>query len=156
GYLVGALSTGVATALALAAAPHAALAHVMVIYLLGAVLVSTRYGVAVSTFTIATSALCFDYFNIPPIFAFAIPNPHSLATLGGLRLTALVVCSLLQRLRHQRTLARESEARTLSLCELSLDLSAVATIAELPSAARPHLARLFGASACVLVRNQGG
>jgi two-component system sensor histidine kinase KdpD len=156
GYLVGALSTGVATALALAAAPYATLAHVMVIYLLGAVLVATRYGVAVSSFTIVTSALCFDYFNIPPIFAFAIPDPHSVATLGGMLLTAVVMCSLLQRLRHQRTLARESEARTLSLCELSLDLSAVGSINELPRAARPHLARLFGATACVLVRKEGG
>ncbi len=156
GYLAGALSAGVATALALAVAPHAALAHVMVIYLLGAVLVATRYGVAVSTFTIVTSALCFDYFNIPPIFAFAVPDPHSAATLGGMLLTAAVMCSLLQRLRYQRTLARASEARTLWLCELSLDLSAVASIEALLRAARPHLVRLFGATACVFVRNEAG
>jgi two-component system sensor histidine kinase KdpD len=61
------------------------------------------------------------------------------------------MCSLLQRLRHQRTLARESEARTLALCELSLDLSAVASVEELPRAARPHLERLFGSKASVLV-----
>jgi two-component system sensor histidine kinase KdpD len=156
GYWAGALSAGIATALAVAVAPHASLAHVMVIYLLGAVLVATRYGVAVSTFTIATSALCFDYFNIPPIFAFAIPDPHSAATLGGMLLTAIVMCSLLQRLRHQRTLARASEARTLSLCELSLDLSAVASIEALLRAAQPHLTHLFGASACVFVRNAAG
>ncbi|HTQ06697.1 MAG TPA: ATP-binding protein [Polyangiaceae bacterium] len=151
GYLVGAFVTAVSTGLALAAAPYAALAHVMVIYLLGAVLVATRYGVGASTFTIAVSALCFDYFNIPPIFAFAIPDPHSVATLVGMLITAIVMCSLLQRLRHQRTLARNSEARTLALCELSLDLSAVATIDELSRAARPHLEHLFGPNAAVLV-----
>src|SRR6476469_348725 len=69
GYFVGALVTAFTTTLAFAVAPHAALAHVMVIYLLGAVLVATRYGAAVSAFTIAASALCFDYFNIPPVFA---------------------------------------------------------------------------------------
>src|SRR6187399_2196213 len=116
GYVAGALVTTTATSLSLVAAPHATLAHVMVIYLLGAVLIATRYGVAVSSFTIATSALCFDYFNIPPIFAFALPDAHSVLTLGGMLVTAVVICSLLQRLRFQRTAARASEARTLDLC----------------------------------------
>lgn len=149
---MGLLVTAFATALALAAAPHATLAHVMVIYLLGAVLVATRYGSAVSGFTIAASALCFDYFNIPPIFAFALPDVHSVLTLGGMLVTAIVVCVLLQRLRHQRTVARASEARTLALCELSLDLSEVSKIEALPHTAERHLTRLFGASTRVLVR----
>ena len=146
------LVTTTATSLSLVAAPHATLAHVMVIYLLGAVLIATRYGVAVSSLTIVSSALCFDYFNIPPIFAFALPDAHSVLTLGGMLLTAVVVCSLIQRLRSQRTLARQSEARTLELCALSLDLSEVGRLEELPRVAERHLARLFGAEPRVLVR----
>jgi two-component system, OmpR family, sensor histidine kinase KdpD len=155
GYWVGALVTAVATGLALLAAPHAALAQVMVIYLLGAVLVSTRYGVAVSSFTIALSALCFDYFSIPPIFAFAMPDTHNVLTLVGMLMTAIVVCSLLHRLRFQRSAARASEARTLELCELSLDLSEVGHIEDLPAAAERHLARLFGNATRVLVFDAG-
>ncbi len=144
GYLVGALVTTCTTTLAFNIAAHAELAHVMLIYLLGAVLVATRYGAAVSGFTIAASALCFDYFNIPPVFAFALPDAHSVFTLGGMLLTAVVICVLLHRLRHQRTAARASEARTLELCELSLDLSEVSRTEELPRVAERHLARLFG------------
>jgi two-component system sensor histidine kinase KdpD len=156
GYLTGALVTTTATSLSLVAAPHATLAHVMVIYLLGAVLVATRYGVAVSSLTIVSSALCFDYFNIPPIFAFALPDAHSVLTLSGMLLTAVVVCSLIQRLRLQRTAARQSEARTLELCALSLDLSEVARIEELPRVAERHLGRLFTAEPRVLVRAPEG
>jgi two-component system sensor histidine kinase KdpD len=154
GYLVGALVTTLTTAVAFAVAPHATLAHVMVIYLLGAVLVATRYGVAVSGFTIAASALCFDYFNIPPIFAFVLPDAHSVLTLLGMLVTTIIVCVLLHRLRYQRTVARASEARTLALCELSLDLSEISEVEQLPRVAERHLARLFGPSTRVLVRER--
>jgi two-component system sensor histidine kinase KdpD len=154
--VVGALVTTLSTAVAFAVAPYATLAHVMVIYLLGAVLVATRYGVAVSSLTIAASALCFDFFNIPPVFAFALPEVSGLLTLGGMLLTAVVVCVLLHRLRRQRTVARTSEERTLALCELSLDLSELTVVEELPRVAERHLAHLFGPSARVLMREPGG
>jgi two-component system sensor histidine kinase KdpD len=112
--------------------------------------------VAASTFTIVSSALCFDYFNIPPVFAFALPDAHSVLTLGGMLSTAVIVCSLLQLLRHQRGAARESEARTLELCSLSLDLSEVSRSEELPRVGERHLARLFGAEARIVMRDAAG
>jgi two-component system sensor histidine kinase KdpD len=156
GYLAGSLVTVTATSLSLVAAPHASLAHLMVIYLLGAVLIATRYGVSASSFTIAASALCFDYFNIPPIFAFALPDTHSVLTLGGMLLTAVVVCSLIQHLRFQRTAARASEARTLELCAMSLDLSEAEHAEEVSRIAERHLVRLYGADARVTVRDSTG
>jgi two-component system sensor histidine kinase KdpD len=152
GYAVGALVTTLATVLALLAAPYATLAHVMVIYLLGAVLVATRYGMAVSSVTVLASALCFDYFNIPPVFAFALPDVDSVLTFCGMLVTAIAVCSLVQRLRYQRTVARASEARTLALCELSLDLSETSRASELPRVAERHLVCLFGPVTRVVVR----
>jgi two-component system sensor histidine kinase KdpD len=154
GYVVGAATSAISAALSLLAAPHASLSHVMVIYLLGAVLVSTRFGIAVSAFTILTSTLCFDYFDIPPQFAFAVPRVHDSFTLGGMLLTAATVCYLILRLRYQRSLARNSEARTLALCELSLDLSQVTLAELLPSTAEAHLVRLFGTPSFVCLRGK--
>ncbi|HWA77271.1 MAG TPA: ATP-binding protein [Polyangiaceae bacterium] len=153
GYLVGGVTSGASAALSLLAAPHASLAHVMIIYLLGAVLISTRFGAAVSSFTVMTSTLCFDYFNIPPQFAFATPSVHDSVTLGGMLLTAILVSFLIQRLRYQRSLARSSEARTLALCELSLDLSQVAHVKHLPATAEAHLVKLFGLPSQVFLRD---
>jgi two-component system sensor histidine kinase KdpD len=144
GFVWGALTNVVTTTVAFKVAPHAQLAHLMIIHLLGAVLISTRYGMAVSTFTALTGALAFDYFCIPPIFGFALPDLHSVVIFAGMMVVALFVCWLNQGLREQRAAARASEARTQALCELSLDLSQEAGQTELRSRAERHLRDLFG------------
>jgi two-component system sensor histidine kinase KdpD len=144
GLVWGALTNIVTTSIAHALLPYAELAHLMIIHLLGAVLISTRYGMAVSTVTAITGALAFDYFCIPPIFAFAMPDPHSVATFAGILAVALLVCWLNQGVRLHSEAASTSEARTQALCELSLDLSHVSSVAELAERAQAHLVKLFG------------
>lgn len=144
GFVWGALTNVITTSIAFGVSQHAQLAHLMIIHLLGAVLISTRYGMAVSTFTATTGALAFDYFCIPPVFAFALPDPHSVLTFAGMLLVALFVCWLNQGVREQREAAHASEARTSALCALSLDLSRVTEPTELASRTDPHLERLFG------------
>jgi len=144
GFVWGALTNIVTTSIAFAVAPHAQLAHLMIIHLLGAVLISTRYGMAVSTFTAVTGALAFDYFCIPPVFAFAMPDPHAVISFAGMMAVALLVCWLNQGVRYQRAAARSSEERTQALCQLSLDLSQVARSDELSVRALRHLRELFG------------
>lgn len=145
GLVWGALTNIVTTSVAHALLPYAQLAHLMIIHLLGAVLISTRYGMGVSTLTAISGALAFDYFCIPPIFAFAMPDPHSVLTFAGILAVALLVCWLNQGMRLQREAANASEARTLAVCELSLDLSHVTSVNELAERARAHLTKLFGA-----------
>jgi two-component system sensor histidine kinase KdpD len=151
GFVWGALTNVVTTTIAFWVAPHAQLAHLMIIHLLGAVLISTRYGMTVSTFTAVTGALAFDYFCIPPVFAFAMPDPGNVLSFGGMLLVALLVCWLNQGLRQQRAAARVSEERTQALCQLSLDLSQVTSADELFVRAQSHLSELFGdqAELCV-------
>jgi len=151
GIIWGALTNVVTTTIAYFVAPHAQLAHLMIIHLVGAVLVSTRYGFGISTFTAVTGALAFDYFCIPPIFAFALPDTHSVVIFAGMLCVALLVCWLNQGLREQRAMARESEARTQTLCELSLSLSQVTTEEELVARAERHLAELFGSRTRIFI-----
>lgn len=151
GFVWGALTNVITTAIAFAVAPYAQLAHLMIIYLLGAVLISTRYGMVVSTFTAITGGLAFDYFCFPPIFQFALPDPHSVINFIGMMMVALLVCYLNQGLRKQRAAARASEARTQVLCELSLDLSRVTERSELVDRAERHVKQLFGEDAQLLM-----
>lgn len=146
GFVWGALTNVVTTSIAFAVAPHAQLAHLMIIHLIGAVLISTRYGMAVSTFTAVTGALAFDYFCIPPVFAFAMPDPRAVLSFAGMLAVALLVCWLNQGVRYQRAAARASEERTQALCQLSLDLSRVTRTEELSIRAERHLRELFGGS----------
>jgi two-component system, OmpR family, sensor histidine kinase KdpD len=151
GFAWGALTNVVTTTIAFWVSPHAQLAHLMIIHLLGAVLISTRYGMAVSTFTAVTGALAFDYFCIPPVFAFAMPDPRAVLSFAGMLLVALLVCWLNQGLRQQRAAARTSEQRTEALCQLSLDLSQVTSPDELFARAQSHLRELFGENTELLV-----
>jgi two-component system sensor histidine kinase KdpD len=150
GFVWGALTNVVTTTISFSVAPYVQLEHLMIIHLLGAVLISTRYGMVISTVTAVTGALAFDYFCIPPIFAFAMPDPHSVLTFAGIMAVALLVCWLNQGVRLQRAAARASEARTQSLCELSLDLSHVSSVAELMTHAERHLIQLFGSQTRLL------
>src|SRR6266545_3471571 len=109
GFFWGALINTVTTTISVLVGPHAQLAHLMILHLLGAVLVSTRFGYTVSLVTIVTSVLAFDYFCIPPIFEFALPDHHSVVTFVGMLVTALTICVLVQSLRRQTKAARESE-----------------------------------------------
>src|SRR3954471_1688623 len=144
GFAWGALTNAVTTTIAFFAAPRADLAHLVIIHLLGAVLISTRYGMAVSTFTAVTGALAFDYFCIPPVFGFAMPDPSNVLSFAGMLLVALLVCWLSQGVRQQRAAARKSEERTEALCQLSLDLSRVTNPDELFRRAQARLRALFG------------
>ena len=155
GFVWGALTNVVTTTIAFSLVPYAELAHLMIIHLLGAVLISTRYGMVVSTLTAVTGALAFDYFCIPPIFAFALPDSHGVITFTGILVVALFVCWLNQGVRLQRAAAHASEARTQSLCELSLDLSQVTSLSELAERAERHLRRLFGNKTRLLPGDHG-
>ena len=144
------------TSISLCLGPHVQLAHLMILHLLGAVLISTRFGPVASTVTAITSVLAFDYFCIPPIFAFALPDRHSVVTFVGMLVTALAISFLIQRLRFQRSAALSSEARTLALCELSLDLSHAARASDLPGKAERHIEELFDARAEVFLCDERG
>ena len=146
GFLWGALTNVVTTSIAFLLMPYAELPQLMIIHLLGAVAISTRYGMAVSTFTAVTGVLAFDYFLVPPVFAFAMPESNVI-TFAGLLLVALLVCWLNQGVRYQRAAARASEQRTQELCQLSLDLSQVTSTEELLTRAQSHLRELFGEEA---------
>ncbi|HET9933321.1 MAG TPA: ATP-binding protein [Polyangiaceae bacterium] len=156
GYVIAAATTGAITLVSYLAMPHADIAHVMILHLLAPVLISTRFGLAVSTFSAVSSVLAFDYFCVPPIFAFAFPDSHSVITLVSMLLGALTLCFSLQRLRHQRTLAREREGQTRALCELSLDLSELRRSPEVAEIAERHLGLLFGSDTRVLLRDANG
>jgi two-component system sensor histidine kinase KdpD len=147
GFVWGALTNVVTTTVAFGISPHAELAHLMIINLLGAVLISTRYGMVVSTFTAVAGVLAFDYFCMPPVFAFALPDVHYVFSFVGMLLVALLVCWLNQGVRCQRAAAHASEQRTQALCQLSLDLSQVTGAEQLLVRAQRHLRGLFGARA---------
>ena len=117
------------------------------IYLLGVLLVSLRFNVKVSIFAAVASILSFDFFFIPPLFAFALSDGKRTLTFLAMIVVAAVVSGLNERLRHQEKLARRTAATRETLYQLNVELAAAGHPRQLAAATTRRLERLFGAPA---------
>ncbi|HYQ42420.1 MAG TPA: DUF4118 domain-containing protein [Polyangiaceae bacterium] len=129
------------------------LADVVMIYLLGIVLVSLRFGYGPSLFAAVLSVLCFDFFFIPPFYTFAIHDLSHIVTFGVMCLVALVISGLTERVRAQADAADRREQRTAALYALSRELGAAKQIRDIADIAARHLLDALGLHAVLFVPN---
>src|SRR3954466_6007260 len=108
-FLAAASSSLIATAVSWSAFGPRQLADTVMLYLLGVVLVSLRFGYGPSLLAAVLSVLCFDFFFIPPIFTFAVHDLSHVVTFGVMFLVALVISGLTQRVRAQKDAADQRE-----------------------------------------------
>jgi two-component system, OmpR family, sensor histidine kinase KdpD len=82
------------------------LADVVMVYLLGTVLVSMRYGYGPSVGAAVMSVLCFNFFFIPPYYTFAVADLRHVVTFAVMFLVAIVISRLTKRVRDEADAAR--------------------------------------------------
>jgi two-component system sensor histidine kinase KdpD len=107
--VLGGLAALASSVISLFGRPYLDQADLIMIHLLAVVMISTRFRVGPSMFTAVVSALAFDYFFIPPLFAFAPPDLKSVVTFTVMLIVAGVISGLNQRLRRRERDAREAE-----------------------------------------------
>jgi two-component system, OmpR family, sensor histidine kinase KdpD len=129
------------------------LADTVMVYLLGVVLVSLRFGYGPSLLAAVLSVLCFDFFFIPPIFTFAVRDLSHVVTFAVMFLVALVISGLTQRVRAQAEASGQREQRTASLYALSRELAATKQVEDIAQIAARHLFDALGLDAALLVPN---
>jgi len=115
------------------------LSELVMINLLPVIVISTQFEFGPSLFAAALSALCFDFFFIPPVFAFASSDLKSIVTLLVMVIVAVVISGLTQRTRRQQRTARARELQIETERMRSSLLSAVSHDLRTP------LATIFGA-----------
>src|SRR5438874_3277212 len=110
GFVVACLATAVCNAMS----ETFEIADLIMVYLLGVVVVSTRFSLYPSIFTAIISVLAFDFFFIPPKYSFAIFDPKHLLTFGVMLFVAITTSGLTDRARRHADEAHraEAEART--------------------------------------------
>ena len=81
------------------------------VYMLGILLVASRFGRWPSLAASVLSVLALDFFFVPPSFSFAVGNLKHLATFAVMLLVGLVIGNLTERIRSQARLARTRENR---------------------------------------------
>jgi two-component system sensor histidine kinase KdpD len=140
-----------ATAISWTAFGPKQLADVVMIYLLGIVLVSLRFGYGPSLLAAVLSVLLFDFFFIPPLYTFAVRDLSHIVTFGVMFLVAVVISGLTQRVRAQAEAAGQREQRTASLYALSRELAATKQVEDIAQIAARHLFDALGMDAALLI-----
>ena len=104
----------VAAVTALSLALHGRLdnLNLVMIYLLGVVLVATRYGRGPSAFAAVASVAVFDFFFVPPHLTFAVADTQYLVTFAVMLVVGLLVSRLAARVREVAEMALQREPRT--------------------------------------------
>jgi two-component system sensor histidine kinase KdpD len=122
-FLAAAVVAGLSTGAAFVLFGRDQLPDVVMTYLLGIIVVSSRYGLAASVFAAFLSVAVFDFVFVPPVLTFAVADFRHVVTFAVMFLVAIVISGLTQRLRNQAAGASLREERTLSLYELGRELA---------------------------------
>ena len=142
GYLVSVGVVALATAIAWAALGRAQLADAVMVYLLGTVLVSLRWGYGPSLLAAVLSVTCFNFFFIPPYYTLAVADLRHVVTFVVMLTVAIVIVTLQKRALATQRATEAEQLRNALLSSVSHDL-------------RTPLAVVTGAASTLLEGNIG-
>jgi len=108
-YVWGVLTVVLTTALSGVVARYLQPSELVMINLLGVVVISTRLEIGPSLLTAALTSLSFDFFFIPPVFAFAPSDLKSGITLAVMTAVAGIISGLGESSRRHRAAARQRD-----------------------------------------------
>jgi two-component system sensor histidine kinase KdpD len=155
-YGAAAAAVAISTAIAWAMFPAFAISNLIMVYLLGVIIVATRYGRGPSLVASLLSVAAFDFFFVPPYFTFAVSDTQYLVTFAVMLMVALVISSLAVRIRAQAESARERERRMAALYAMSRELAGTRGARELREVAVRHIAEVFRTQVVVLLPQPDG
>jgi two-component system sensor histidine kinase KdpD len=132
------------------------LADVVMMYLLGVIIVSTRFGYGPSLVAAVLSVVSFEFFFIPPLFSFAVSDLRHSGTFGVMLLVAFVVSHLTKRIHDQADAATRRERSAASLYAISREIGLADSREALLESAARHVRDVFGASVAVFLPGHDG
>jgi len=131
--------------------PFFELANLVMVYLLGIVVVATRYGRGPSLIASVLSVAALDFFFVPPIFTFAVSDVRLLFTFLVMLLVGVVISGLATRIRAQAVSASQREERTAALYAMSRELASTRGVDPLLTIAARHISQVFRSQVVVLL-----
>jgi two-component system sensor histidine kinase KdpD len=156
GYLQAVAVVAVATAVAALSSRFLELADLVMIYLLGIVIVSTRRTRGPSVLASVLSVAALDFFFVPPYLTFTVSDTQHFVTFAVMLIAALLISGVTVRTQAQAETAREREQRTAALYALSRELASTRGVDQLLETAVQHIADVFRSRIAVLVAGGDG
>jgi len=132
------------------------LADVVMIYLLGIMWVSSRFGLWPSVFAAFLAVAAFDFFFIPPLLTFAAADFSHTITFVVMFLVAIVISGLTERVRNQAEAARRREQQARALYELSRELTGAQGGRRVLELGAAQLEQAFDARVSIFAPDAGG
>lgn len=126
---------------------------VALVFLLAVVLAALRFRRGPVLTMAALSALCWNYFFIPPIFTFHISKPEDFIMLGMFFIVALSMGSLTSRLRMREIAERRRLRQTDALLRVTQSAALAAETGKGLAEALRTIDELLGASTALVVRD---
>ena len=136
--------------------PYFAPANVVMVFLVGIVIVATRYGRGPSILVSIISVIAFDLFFVPPHLTFGVNDTQYIVTFGVLLLVGLTISSMTVRIKEQAEASRERERRTSSLYEMSREFASTNSIETLTQTAVKHIEDAFHSRVALLLYDTDG
>jgi two-component system sensor histidine kinase KdpD len=130
---------------------YLAIANLIMVYLLGVTWLAYRYGRYISIVGTLLSIACFDFFFIPPFYAFSVMDKGHFITFSVMLLVGMVIGNMTGRLRRQAIGLRLREERTQVLYSLSRDLAKSSRPDELFQILLSHIQDFFKCPAVIFI-----
>jgi two-component system sensor histidine kinase KdpD len=156
GYAAGVVVVATCALVAWFIFGHSQLADVAMVFLLGVIVVSMRFGYGPSLLAAVLSVLSFNFFFIPPYFSFAVANLRHTVTFAVMFFVAFVVSHLTKRIRDQADAARYRERQTASLYAISREIGLAHSQGALLESAVAHAREVFGAEIALWLPGAAG
>lgn len=131
--------------------PRFEAANLIMVYLVGVVFVSTRYGRGASVLASVLSTLAFYFFFVVPPLTFQVSDTEYLITAAVMLLVALTISGMTTRMKRVAEASRERERRTTALYEMSREFASSGEIEQLAQIAARHIESLFTSQVVMLV-----
>ena len=132
------------------------LSNLIMVYLLGIVFVSSRFGLGPSIFASIFAVANFDFLFVEPYYSFVVADVQYLLVLLVMLLVSIVISNLMAKVNFQAKISTEREQRITSLYLLSKDLCNGRSVPEVIHIAVKRLYVEFKSPCVLLFPNRNG
>jgi two-component system sensor histidine kinase KdpD len=130
--------------------------NIVMVYLVGILAVSLRFGRGPSVMASILGVAAFDVCFVPPHFTFAVSDTEYLFTFAVMLATGLIISTLTLRVKAHAEAARQRERRTAALYVISRELSALQHPEAILEAARRHVESALRAQSAFWLPDEHG
>jgi two-component system sensor histidine kinase KdpD len=127
------------------------LTNIVMLYLLGVMLISTKFGRGPGIFASTLSVSIFDFFLVAPRFSFSVSDTQYLLTFVVMFSVSLVISNLTSNLRYQAVVANYREKRSRALYDLGKQLASSLTSSHILEISTHHLAGIFQSKIAIVL-----